>query len=241
MADRVARSICLSADAAVEPAFFLPRDQILREIGFWAETVIGQHYLREEVKRPSFFPENPLAADFHDTNIGSSSKTNYKNFLKSRNPGTDPNAIDKLADERERKGADGQILYIPDIMTHDDPRRMEFYEIKPNSKDGSGAGEVKVASVHGFVQQLALSYQPGRIYLSREPVLIEIWKGTMFGCNATVEFRFQRDFRTLQGLIVYDFCVTIDGEPVRLLVLMMIIALVLAMIIAMPKPIPVPV
>jgi len=238
MADRVVRCGCFSADAAVDSAFLLPRKEILQKIGHWAETVIGQHYLRDEVKRSSFFPENQLAPDFHDTNIGS--KENYKNFLKRRNPRADPNRIDRLADEREIWGPDGQILYIPDIMTHDEPRRMEFYEIKPNSIDGAKNGEKKVAFVHSFVQFLGLAYQPGEIYLRRGPVRIEIWKGSMFGCNATVEFRFQRDFRVLQGLIVYDFCVTVDGQPVRLLVLLLIIALVLYLIITVPLPVPVP-
>jgi hypothetical protein len=242
VADRVARFICFSASAALDPAFFLPKDEILRQIGWWAETVIGQHYLREEVKRGAFYPENPLAIDFHDSNIGTSSKENYKNFLKRRNPGVDPKSIDRLADERGRKGPDGQILYIPDIMTHDDPRRLEFYEIKANSLDGARAGEEKVASVDAFIQKLGMKYKSGTIHLNTGEVGIEIWKRTMFGCNATVEFRFQRDFRVLSALIVYDFCVTIDGEPVRLVVLMMIIALVLAMIIAaIPKPVPVPV
>ena len=240
MADRVARFICFSASAALDEAFFLPKDEIERQIGAWAETVIGQHYLVEEVKRPGFFPEIPSAPDFHDTNVGTSSKTNYKNFLKSRNPRADPGRIDRLADEREVKGKHGKTLYIPDILTHDSPGRLEFYEIKANSKPSAGDGEEKVASAHGFMQQLGLPYAPGRLYLKRE-VRILIWKGTMFGCNATVEFRFQRDFTVLDGLIVYDFCITVDGEPVRLIVLMMIIALVLAAIIAAPKPVPVPV
>ena len=211
--------------------------RIFFRIGSAAEKVIGTDYMLTEVKHPAWFPAAP-ALDFHDANAGIASKTVYLAFIFAHNPGVDQAKAIRLATERAIPGPDGQLLYIPDFMSEASPQRKKFYEVKPGFPGAANdKGEEKIASVHAFMHDLGLPYNPGS---SWNPVReLVIFRGFMFGMPVTVTFNYQRH-GTVDGLLVYFF--TIETLfPIKEVVLVLVLAAVLIAILFrkhLPNPFP---
>jgi hypothetical protein len=211
------------------------RKRILGLIGAMAEAVIGTDYLTNEVKRPAWYPLPP-ALDFHDANAGIASKTVYVSFICDRNPGVDRAKVERLATERAIPGPDGQLLCIPDFMSHGPPQMFRFYEVKPDSESGEEDGEKKMAFVRAFMQDLGLPYAPGETWKAKGR--FPFFTGLVFGFLVTISFEYKRH-EHIQGLVVYHFCIEID-TLVPLWVLLLILAIIIIVILFPEIPFPIP-
>jgi hypothetical protein len=213
------------------------RNRILNLIGAMAEAVIGTDYLTNEVKRPAWYPAPP-ALDFHDANAGIASKTVYVSFICDRNPEVDRAKVVRLATERGIPGKDGQLLCIPDFMSHGAPQMFRFYEVKPDSTSGEDEGEKKVAFVRAFMQDLDLSYVPGGTWKAKGR--FAFYTGIVFGFLVTISFEYNRHER-IKGLVVYHFCIEVDTlVPAWLLLLILAIIIIAILFPEIPFPVPVP-
>ena len=134
---------CFAASEIIRPPLYDKKTckKIWGLIASMAEEVIGSDYLSKEVKRPAWYPAPP-ALDFHDANRGIASRTMYVSFICDRNPGADQKEVARLATEKGIPGPDGQLLCIPDFMSHGPPQ-IRYYEVKPDSSDGEREGEKK--------------------------------------------------------------------------------------------------
>ena len=213
------------------------RKRILGLIGSMAEAVIGKDYLTKEVKRPAWYPLPP-ALDFHDVHVGLASRTLYVAFICDRNPGVDRTRVERLATERGIPGPDGQLLCIPDFMSHGPPQMFRFYEVKPDSQSGEKDGEEKMAFVRAFMQELDLSYVPGDTWKAGNSY--QLFRGTIFGLSVTVTFEYKRHGR-IKGLVVYHFCIDVSGPRLRPVPVWVLLLILLIVIIAVlfPELIPV--
>ena len=178
---------CFAASQIVRSPPFTEqqRGQILGLVGAMAEAVIGTDYLRNAVGNQAWWPKPP-ALDFHDANAGFASKRQYLSFLFDRNPGIDRAKAERLATERAIPGPDGQLIFIPDFCSHGEPRMRRFYEVKPDSADGTIEADKKMASVHAFMQALDLPYEPGDAW--RPDRDFPFFTGLVFGTLVTVSF-----------------------------------------------------
>ena len=77
--------------------------------------------------------------DFADFTAGFANMTLYTAFLKANNPQLSVSQLLKMRVKGIRK--------IPDFCTHDSPKRLDFYEVKPDSRDGRADGEQKIAEI----------------------------------------------------------------------------------------------
>src|SRR5262245_53558253 len=98
--------------------------------GLIAEQFVGRDYL-QRVGRSAFFPASTI--DFQDISSGFGNVTLLISFLKTNNPHLTASKLLVMS-------AEFALVKVPDLMTHDPPRRTEFYEIKPNSPDGRFEG-----------------------------------------------------------------------------------------------------
>jgi hypothetical protein len=235
---------CFPASAIIRsPPFDTKvRDRILGLIGAMAEAVIGTDYLHNEVKRAAWYPVPP-ALDFHDANAGIASKTVFVGFICDRNPSADRPKVERLVSERAIPGPDGQILCIPDFMSHGAPQMFRFYEVKPDSDSGEKEGEKKMAFVRALMQELDLSYVPGDTWKPNRE--FKFFAGLVFGFLVTVSFHYERH-ESIKGLVVYHFCIEVD-TLVPVWVLLLILAIIIIVILfpeipfPIPEPIPVPI
>lgn len=173
----------------VAPSEFVT-PQTASSFGSIAETFIGKKYLGF-VGRSSFFPSSK--EDFQDISPGFGNVRLYMAFIKMHNPKL---TISQLA----AVAAEG-LLKVPDLMRHDAAAR-EFYEIKPFSIDGVGAGFTKVVALESFYGTFGLPYVAGTGWAPNERV--RIFSGALFGRSVEADFHF---FRLRPGLIVYEICV----------------------------------
>lgn len=206
---------------------------IFNKVGLIAETIIGIKY-NGFTGRTSWYPSPPQADDFRDGSQGLSSKTIYHMFLVDKNPGVDQNKLNELINVRvPRLEDDGQILYIPDLMSEKAPASKRFYEVKPGRPNETNLkGEEKIASVDGFMAEASLPYELGDawkplgshligfgLFPNPIPVVPPIpFKATFEYCRHS----------TVRGLVVYRFCATF---PEISLVPVAIIAAALALVI----------
>jgi hypothetical protein len=215
-------------------------EKIWKLIGAMAEGVIGTAYLTKEVKRPAWYPVPP-ALDFHDANRGIASRTMYVSFICDRNPGVDQQKVARLATEKGIPGPDGQLLCIPDFMSHGPPQMFRYYEVKPGiPSDANADGEMKVACVHAFMQSLGLLYEPGTTWDAEGRFVLYI--GLVLGYKVTVSFEYKRHDR-IQGLVVYHFCIEIDNFVPAWAILLILALVIIAVlfpefIILIPELIP---
>ena len=107
----------------------------------------------------------------------------------------------------------------------DDGARKDYYEIKPFSPTGVGAGGIKLVGIISFMSDLGLPYVPGTAYSPSKD--IPIMAGTILGSEIGVTLNVQRH---LPGLVTYTIC--LSGEVAELL-LKATIAAVLAWIAAL--------
>ncbi len=214
------------------------RNRILGLIGAMAEAVIGTDYLNNEVKRSAWYPLPP-ALDFHDANSGFASKTVYVSFICDRNPGVNRAKVERLVTERGIPGPDGQILCIPDFMSHGAPQLFRFYEVKPDSADGAREGDKKMAFVRAFMQELELSYVPGDSWKPNREFVF--FTGFVFGFRVAVSFHYERH-SGIKGLVIYHFCIEIDTlVPIWVLLLILAIIIIVILFPEIPFPVPAPV
>src|SRR5262249_37193073 len=196
--------------------------------GAVAEAIIQADYLTN-VGRTSVFPVSPF--DFIDITHGFGNTALYIAFLKANNPRLSVSQLAVLS-----AGGD---LKIPDIMTHDPPRRTEFYEIKPNSVTGRLAGTTKVALIDAVMTGFSLPYRPGIQYAPNKRVLL--FSGTPLGARLEVFFHFQH---IAPGLIVYEICAEGELAKLGLRVLLAILAIIILILLRgrVPggQPVPVP-
>lgn len=183
--------------------------------GSIAEAIIQADYLKD-VGRGAFFPASPF--DFIDISHGFGNSALYIAFLKANNP--------KLSVSQLAVLSLGGDLKIPDIMTHNPPRRTEFYEIKPNSPDGRLAGTTKVALIDAVMRGFSLPYTPGIQYTPNKRV--KIFSGTPLGARLDVFFHFQR---IAPGLIVYEICADGELEKLGLAALLAILAVIIVILL----------
>jgi len=169
----------------------VPEQIFHRSVGSSAEKIILEDYLKH-VGRRRVYPWNEK--DFSDFTAGFANMTLYTSFLKDKNPDL---SVSELLLMRV-KG----LRSIPDICTHDEPRRTEYYEIKPNSDTGIAAGEEKLANIDAFNSYFNLPYRAGRIYKPDNHE--KIHSATYHGIKTTAYFHYERK---KNGLIVYEMCI----------------------------------
>lgn len=224
------------------------RRRILGLFGEMAEGIIGRDYLHNEVKHPDWAPLPP-ALDFHDANKGFASKSQYLSFIFRHNPSVDRTEAERIL-ERAIPGPDGQILCIPDFMSQASPQQERFYEVKPDSADGTKEADKKMAFVDAFMHSLGLPYRPG---VSWKPdKRFPFFTGMIFLTLVTISFHYERH-KTIQGVVVYHFCIETSALiPLRLVLLILAIIVIAILfpeipfpdplpVLPIPKPIPVPI
>ncbi|MGV9451543.1 peptidoglycan-binding domain-containing protein [Streptomyces sp. NPDC003635] len=154
--------------------------------------------------------------DFFDENAGTTRCRYLAAFLKFHNPALDENFLVQTCEIRKRAKRPGdendERFPVPDIITHEPPQRMEYYEIKPNSASGKADGRTKLIAFQALVDFFkptvpTLTYQRGILFDPDRSILI--WDGTWFGSPVKVHFHF---FREEEGLIVYEVCVEVSGQ-----------------------------
>ena len=190
-----------------EPGELMGRSEVSL-FGGIAEKIIQADYLRN-VKRVGAFPASQK--EFFDIHRGFSNTNLYKGFLKGCHPRLSTSELLTLAAKQTN---------VPDIMTHDPPRRTEFYEVKPSSPTGLSDGIDKIATIDALIHYYNLPYVPGRQYSPDKR--IEFFSGQALGFNVRLLLEFKR---VLPGLIVYRICV--DGNAGDMLMLAGLAAVVL--------------
>ncbi len=209
---------CIAPSFVVNPA-------AAAAFGLLAESIIGGRYLNH-LGRVAFFPAS--TKDFQDISVGFGNTTLFISFLKTNN---------KLSVSQLLALSAAGLVNIPDLMTHDFPKRTEFYEIKPNSPDGVIAGKAKIASLSALFSFLGLPYKPGTIWSPSER--IQLWAGYITGAWIEAELHYFAS-TTTSGLIVYEIC--IKGEIQKALAhlaLAVLIATIIIIVLPVPKPVPV--
>lgn len=163
-------------------------DQTGNAVGHIVESFVVEEYLKH-VGRQYVFPANQK--DFSDFTAGFANVTLYTTFLQQNNPNL---SLSQLLWMRGRG-----LRRIPDICTHDDPRRFEYYEIKPNSTSGRFDGIQKLSQIDAFNDNFNLPYKPGKIW---NPEFYIIWyDDTLQGIPTQLAFHITR---IRPGLIAYD-------------------------------------
>jgi hypothetical protein len=229
---------CVAASVFITSPPFSDDQQrrILGLIGEMAEGVIGRDYLLNEVKHPAWAPLPP-ALDFHDANKGFASKSQYLSFIFRHNPNVDRTEAERIL-QRAIPGPDGQILCIPDFMSQESPQQERFYEVKPDSAEGTREADKKMAFVDGFMQSLGLPYRPG---VSWKPdKQFPFFTGIVFFTLVTISFHYERH-KTIQGVVVYHFCIeTRTLIPLRLLLFILALIIIAILFPEIPFPDPPP-
>lgn len=140
--------------------------------------------------------ESPDQIDFFDVNTGTTRCRYMAAFIRLHNPNVDEILIATSCEIK--KGEDRKGTFpVPDIITHDAPARLEFYELKPNSDSGKEAGREKIENFKIICQLHNLPYAVGRLYNPDRRILI--WDGTWFGSPVKARLHF---FREEPGLLV---------------------------------------
>lgn len=211
---------CIAPSFVVNPA-------AASAFGLLAESIIAKRYLNH-VGRSNFFPAS--LKDFQDISIAFGNSVLFISFLKANN---------KLSVSQLLSLSASGLVSVPDLMTHDLPRRAEFYEIKPNSADGVPAGRAKIAGLSALFSFVGLPYNPGIIWKPDER--IKLWSGYFTGAWIEAYLHYFRS-PTTNGLIVYEIC--IEGEIQKALehiALAVLIATIIVIVLGLPViPIPVP-
>jgi hypothetical protein len=138
---------------------------------------------------------NPPGAVYFDNNNPAA----YLNFLKTHNPGLTDSMIAEAMTSAVR----------PDIA-RDDGATKEYYEIKPFSPAGVGAGMGKLVTIMAYMSALGLPYAPGVAYSPSKD--IPVLSGVLMGCKLGVTLNVQRP---LPGTLLYSLC--LQGELKELL------------------------
>lgn len=227
----------------MEPCFppgAIVLDPVLRSaIGEVVETVVKDAYCASKGGCREFLraPGGPQT-DFFDVAMGFHRCRHLAAYLKIHNPHVNEVAV---ATECESKKLGLFTFPVPDIITHEPPDRLEFYEIKPNSAHGRRAADEKIdwflaiSSRHVF----DLPYAPGEKFTPDLRILV--WDGTWFGSPAKVRLHV---FRDKKARILYEFCIeaSLDtlGEMLWKQLLKAVVLALIIIILRTPKPAPTP-
>jgi hypothetical protein len=161
------------------PFEFFDVDQSGNIVGHMVESFVLEEYLKH-VGRTRVYPA--AIKDYSDFTCGFANTTLYTAFLKQNNPRL---SITQLLAMRLRG-----IRRIPDICTHDEPRRTEYYEVKPNSTTGLRDGDIKLAEIDAFNQFFNLPYRPGRIW--SPDFYVTFFKDTLQGIPTEMAMHIKR-------------------------------------------------
>ncbi|HST81211.1 MAG TPA: hypothetical protein VLL08_05695 [Kineosporiaceae bacterium] len=130
--------------------------------------------------------------------------TQYKDFLTAHNPGLGSGAKALALAVASATG-----IARPDLMC-DDGVRKDYYEIKPLSPSGVGAGMTKLVEIAAFMAALGLPYVPGTTYSPSKD--IPMMSGLILGEPLTVSLNVQR---FTAGLVTYSLC--LEGNLAQIL------------------------
>lgn len=226
-------------DPCFTPGAISPNPVIRSAIGEVVEIVIKDAYCKSKGGCHEFLKApGGQQTDFFDVAMGFSRCRHLAAYVKMHNPHVDPIA---LGAECESKKLGIFKFPIPDIITHEPPGRLEFYEIKPNSDSGRADADMKIdwfltiSSANIF----NLPYQAGELFTPDTRVLV--WDGTWFGSPAKVHLHF---FRDKKARILYEFCIEANLNTLaEMLWKQLLKAVVLALIVAIlrrPERVPAP-
>jgi hypothetical protein len=228
-------------EAVVDPCFtpgaITPSPILRSAMGEIAEIIIKRHYCREKGGCKEFLklPGGPQT-DFFDVTMGFHRCRHLAAYLKLHNPHVDEVAI---AADCESKKLGIFKFPIPDIITHEPPGRVEFYEIKPNSDNGKNDADAKIDWFLALSHVFNLPYKAGELFTPDERLLV--WDGTWYGVPAKVHFHY---FRDKKGRLLYELCIEASLDTLaemlwKQLVKAVLLALIV-IIIRRPRPTPSP-
>jgi hypothetical protein len=129
--------------------------------------------------------------------IDNNNPTDYVSFLEAHNP-----SLKALSYSAKLAVYIAGGIQRPDILS-DYGTSKEYYEIKPLSPSGAGAGVGKLAFIAGFMATLGLPYRAGTTYSGSNE--IPIMSGTFLGEPLAVFLRVQR---FVPGIITYSLCLS---------------------------------
>lgn len=214
---RATRKGCIAPSFVVDVA-------TASKFGAVAETLIEADYITQKGGRPfrEVFLDNPLGP------------LSYVAFLVSHHP-----SLNKalLALQISLSGG----VLVPDIL---DTRRAssgapEFYDVKPNSPDGRGAGRAKLAAIDAFMSFNSLPYVRGDSYTPTPSIPIPLAPAILGAAIGPPALLCGLPIVTLaaerlsNGLLVYELCVEADLDCyLKVITLELLIALIIVAILA---------
>jgi hypothetical protein len=206
--------------------------QLASKFGFVVEWFVKDDYCVAKGGCREFIalPATKDQVDFFDVNAGTTRCRYLASFLKVHNPGINEIALATLCEAR--KDPDGSFPVV-DIITHDPPNRLEFYELKPNSSNGIFKGRKKLGDFHALTGVFSTApYIPGDQYSPNRRILV--WDGTWFTVPTKVRLHF---FRTDPGQLLYELCVEVSAQTVNETVAKLLIKAVVAALILLLLPV----
>jgi hypothetical protein len=143
--------------------------------------------------------------DFADERRGVPTVQRYIGFLSANNPHVDSAALQRhFLEALPGLSRDDRARKVPDLMTHDPPTRMEYYEIKPNSVKGRSEGEKALLMIETFLLSHDLHYVPGRLFKLDDSTVFFRQSLGLFEVEISIHF-----FAAKDGLILYEMCTEI--------------------------------
>lgn len=207
-----------------------------------AEWIVKKEYCLSKGGCSEFLTLPPTpGTDFFDENAGTTRCRYLAAYLKSHNPALDEVFLAQTCEARKRgkhPGDDNEERFpVPDIITHEPPGRMEFYEIKPNSQSGKSDGRDKLLAFQALVDFFkpnvpTMTYRAGTLFDPDRSILM--WDGTWFGSPVKVFFHFRREGK---GLIVYEVCAEISGNLLAEVFVKALIKMAVLLVILMLAPV----
>ena len=161
-------------------------DTDVRAFGRVAERLIEDDYRRQYA-----VPPMDLFLDDYNT-------CEFRGFLMQHNPHF---TADQLEEYKRRLERDGYKKHRPDILVHT-PAVREFYEIKPDSRNGWYDGTRKVGVLGATFRAFRLPYQGGTRFAPRPHLLA--WLGDRLKVRL-------RPRLAGPGLVVYRVCLETNG------------------------------
>ncbi|MEH7754757.1 peptidoglycan-binding domain-containing protein [Bacillus toyonensis] len=212
---------------------FIPSDavensRILSVYGEFVELIIRSDYCVERNPCQPFNPKSPSpTTDFFDVDSGVHRCTALNDFLRQHNPSVGQTIKAQCLLEKK-----GFRFPVPDIITHEPPLRIEYYEIKPNSSSGKRDGRNKMNWFDVICNDYGLPYVRGDQYSPNGKVLV--WDGTWLGSPVKVYLRWYLEER---GLLVYELCIEVSERTLQEVIAKALIKLaVLSAILILKNP-----
>jgi hypothetical protein len=210
-------TVCVPPSEALGVVFAAsPLGVVNNLMGGLAERLIEADYLSQR-------PGVVFADHYFDNPVTSS----YIAFLAVHNAHLRTPA--KLAQLAILSNMPGGGLARPDILT-DQAMIREYYEIKPESAEGSVEGKAKLMAIQAFMALFGCTYIPG-VTLVPGPS-IPMASGTIPTIMGGVPFQAYLSVRrTLPGLLQYSVCVKTDFVAIGASILAIIAAIIAAILL----------